>query len=202
MSRGNGKMAIFLDDVDYRQFLTIFADITHDTAIDCWNYCLMPNHYHVTLRPTRPNLSAALRRLNGVYGTWWNKRHNRVGHVFQGRFKDQIVDHDTYAMVLSRYVVMNPVRAGLVREPADWPWSSYRATAGRSAVPDFLSTASTLGLFGDADVDALRQRFVKFVSAAPDDDGEIHRIRSNDRILGNRAFLESVMGSDPGLTRV
>ena len=94
----------------------------------------MPNHYHATLQPSQPNLSEALRRLNSVYARWWNERHQRVGHVFQGRFKDQIVDRDSYLLTLSRYVVMNPVRAGLVERPEDWRWSSYRATAGLESV--------------------------------------------------------------------
>ena len=123
-SRGNGRMRIFLDDADYRQFVYVLGDVVEEFAIRCWNYCLMPNHYHATLQPTLPNLSAAIRRLNSVYAQWWNTRHGLVGHVFQGRFKDQIVDEDAYMLTLSRYVAMNPVRAGLATSPEDWPWGS------------------------------------------------------------------------------
>jgi REP element-mobilizing transposase RayT len=107
MSRGNARMPIFLDDCDYRQFVYQVGDVVEEFGLVCWNYCAMPNHYHLTVQPTRANLSAAIRKLNGTYGQWWNRRHGRVGHVFQGRFKDQIVDRNSYLMALSSYVVMN-----------------------------------------------------------------------------------------------
>ena len=198
VSRGNGKMSIFLDDVDYRQFVHLLGVVTLEAGIRCWNYCLMPNHYHATLEPTLPNLSVAVRRFNGVYGLWWNKRHERVGHVFQGRFKDQIVDHESYALTLCRYVVLNPVRAGLVKHPCEWPWSSYLATAGRCSPPAFLS-AATLGLFGDGDVAALQERFARFVEGWEEDNAAMDRIRSKDRILGGREFRERVISSNSRL---
>jgi REP element-mobilizing transposase RayT len=194
-------MSIFLDDVDYRQFVHLLGVVTLENGIRCWNYCVMPNHYHATLQPTQPNLSVALRRLHGVYGLWWNKRHNRVGHVFQGRFKDQIVDHESYALTLCRYVVLNPVRGGLVKHPGDWPWSSYRATSGRCTPPAFLS-AATLGLFGDGDLATLQERFSRFVAGSEDDSAATDRIRSHDRILGDRAFRDRIISSDSRLTRV
>ena len=149
MARGNGKMRIFLDDTDNRRFLYLLGEVLADFSIRCWNYCLMPNHYHLTIQPTRPNLSEAIGRLNGGYGLWWNRRHGQVGHVFQGRFKDQVVDREEYLVTLSRYVVMNPVRAGLVQRPEDWRWSSYRATVGLCSAPAFLDTTATLDLFGE-----------------------------------------------------
>ena len=126
MSRGNGRMHIFLDADDYQQFIYFLSDVVEEFAMQCWNYCLMPNHYHATLQPSRADLSEAIRRLNGVYAQWWNRRHGRVGHVFQGRYKDQIVQREGYLLTLSRYVVMNPVRAQLVVHPGDWRWSSDR----------------------------------------------------------------------------
>lgn len=202
MARGNGRMSIFLDDADYREFIYLLGEVIQDFSIQCWNYCLMPNHYHATLQPTRPNLSQAVRRLNGVYGLWWNRRHGRVGHVFQGRFKDQIVDRDAYAVTLTRYVVMNPVRAGLVKRPDDWPWSSYRATAGRCVPPAFLSIVPTLRLFGDDDELVLQERFAKFVTASADDSATVDRLRSNERILGNRDFKDQVIRGHSDLAEV
>ena len=190
MSRGNGRMAIFLDDRDYRQFVYCLGEVVLEYRLQCWNYCLMPNHYHVTLQPTQPNLSAALQRLNGWYATWWNKRHDRVGHVFQGRFKDQIVDKDSYMLTLSRYVVLNPVRASLVERPEDWPWSSYRATVGLGPAPAFLAALSTLRLWGDDDEAVLRSRFAGFIASQPDDAPLVDQIRSTERILGSRVFKE------------
>ena len=191
MSRGNGKMPIFLDDHDYRKFIDVLADVVEDGDIECWNYCLMPNHYHVTFRPTRPNLSQAVRRLNGAYALWWNHRHGRVGHVFQGRFKAQIVDRETYLFALSRYVVMNPVRARLVDRPEAWSWSSYRATVGLCRAPAFLATDRTLALFDDLPGLSHQERFAQFV-IAPEDVTEQDRIRSNERVLGPKAFKQQV----------
>src|SRR5262245_25180520 len=129
-SRGNGRMSIFLDDSDYERFLDLLADVVQDFELACWNYCLMPNHYHATLQPTRRNFSQAMARLNGEYARWWNHRYQHVGHVFQGRFGDRIVDRERYLLALTRYVARNPVAGKLVARPEDWRWSSYRAIAG------------------------------------------------------------------------
>jgi putative transposase len=191
ISRGNGRQTIFLDDSDYRQFVHLLSKIVTECKIDCWNYCVMPNHYHATLQPTLPNLSEAVRRLNSSYAQWWNNRHGRVGHVFQGRFKDQIVDRDGYLLTLTRYVVVNPVRARLVQTPDAWRWSSYRATVGICQAPPFLATTHTLSLFGDADTNILQSRFGVFVGATPDD-AEVDQIRSNDKVLGGKEFKDRI----------
>ena len=196
MARGNARMAIFLDDCDYRQFVYQLGDVIEEFGIVCWNYCVMPNHYHLTVQPTRANLSAAIRKINGTYGQWWNRRHGRVGHVFQGRFKDQIVDRDSYLLALSRYVVMNPVRAGLVNQPEEWVWSSYRPTAGLGPAPAFLSIEHTLRLFGDDPEPALQERFAATI-AIHMDPALADRIRSNERVLGPRAFKDQLMSAQP-----
>jgi REP element-mobilizing transposase RayT len=187
-------MRIFLDDADYRQFIYLLGEVVEECDVECWSYCVMPNHYHATLKPRRPNLSEAMRRLNGEYAQWWNKRHERVGHAFQGRFKAQIVEEAGYLVTLSRYVVMNPVRAGLVAHPEEWPWSSYRATVGLSPSPSFLACSSTLGLFGD-DEATCRARFEQFVKGEADDPSLVERIRSNERILGTADFKKWVKAS-------
>ena len=193
MSRGNGRMCIFLDDGDYRQFVNLLSDVVEHFGIRCWNYCLMPNHYHATWQPTLPNFSEAVRELNGNYGQWWNRKHGRVGHVFQGRFKDQIVDRDTYLLTLSRYVVMNPVRGGLVKVPDDWMWSSYRATVGLCSTPSFLAVDATLSLFGEGEESLLRARFIDAVNRQWDPAAD-DRIRSKQRILGTKAFKDLILG--------
>jgi REP element-mobilizing transposase RayT len=188
MSRGNARMAIFLDPVDYREFVHLLGEVVEEFEIRCWNYCAMPNHYHATLQPTRANLSEAMQKLNGDYGRWWNRRYARVGHVFQGRYKHQIVQRETYLLELTRYVVLNPVRASLVDHPEDWPWSSYRATAGLLVAPPFLAESATLSLFGDGDLPTLRARFIDHVRASRVDEGLQERIRSSERTLGDREF--------------
>jgi len=199
MSRGNAKMAIFLDERDYRTFLKLFGRVIELYSVRCWNYCLMPNHYHATLQPTLPNLSEAVRRLNGAYGQWWNRRHGRVGHVFQGRFKAQIVDREEYLVTLSRYVVLNPVRAGITKRPEDWPWSSYRATAGLSSTPRFLDARATLGLFSTGNETERRTRFAQAMTCEHDDPSTVERIRSNERVVGSREFKDRIAPArDPG----
>jgi putative transposase len=192
MARGNGKMPIFLDDQDYRRFVFLLGDIVEEFNLECWNYCVMPNHYHATIRPRHANISIAMRALNSRYAQWWNRRHERVGHTFQGRFKDQVVQEDRYALALSRYVARNPLRAGLVERPEDWPWSSYRSTAGIETVPSFLSVSSTLRMFGDADDEVLWRRFIEFVVGEAGDDAASDRIRSAERVIGTAAFKTEI----------
>lgn len=184
-------MKIFLDDRDYRVFLFCLNEVVDEYDLECWNYCLMPNHYHLSVCPRRANFSNAIRRLNSEYAKGWNRRHQRVGHVFQGRFKDQIVQNSGYVFALSRYVALNPVRAELVSTPGEWPWASYPALAGLTEPQPFLLAAPTLNMFGRGDIDAQRRSFSEFVLAPSRDDTVYERLRSNERIIGDRAFKES-----------
>jgi len=199
MARGNGRMQIFLDDVDYLKFVHLLADVVERFELECLNYCLMPNHYHVTLRPTRPTLSEAVRTLNGGYGQWWNKRHDRVGHVFQGRFKDQIVQREGYLLALCRYVALNPVRAQLVARPEEWKWSSYAGTVGVASAPPFVDIPSVLRLFGEDEPEILQARFTNYVVTTIEDEQAEDRIRSTERILGDATFKKSLHGTEPDL---
>ncbi|MBW2056862.1 MAG: transposase, partial [Deltaproteobacteria bacterium] len=127
-SRGNARLPVFDDDFDRRAFLTILEDVVKRYNWLCHAYCLMENHYHLVLQTVDANLSLGMRYLNGVYTQRFNRRHHRAGHVFQGRFKSILVEQESYLLELCRYVVLNPVRAGMVKHPAAYGWSSYRAT--------------------------------------------------------------------------
>ena len=182
-------MQIFLDDTDYRKFFYILADVLDDYDVDCWDVCLMPNHYHLALMNHQPNLPAAMQHLNGEYATWWNLRHGRVGHVFQGRYKDQIVQRESYLLNLLDYIALNPVRARLVTSPELWPWSAHRCLSGRAPNPGFLRVEPVLAAFGDGDAATLRDRYVRHVlSAVAHDDESYKRFRSRQRIIGDRPF--------------
>lgn len=191
MSRGNGGMRIYLDDQDYREWIHQLGTVCEEYEVDCWTYCAMPNHYHAVLVPTKENYSRAMQHLNGEYGKWWNGRHRRVGHTFQGRFKGQIVDTGQYLRTLLRYVARNPVRANLVDDPSKWKWSSYAAIVGLEPAPAFLKIEPVLAAFGPGSEAELRARFAAFVLGTGEDPLE-ERIRSNERILGEHAFKKAV----------
>jgi putative transposase len=164
-ARGNARRPIFEDDDDCACFLVVLASTVGRYRVLCHAYCLMGNHYHLLVQTPEPNLSVAMRHLNGVYTQRFNRRHERCGHVLQGRFGALLVDGDAYLREVCRYIVLNPVRAGLVAHPRDWKWSSFHATAGETAAPGFLSVDWIRSLSGArTQAEALR-RFVSFVEA-------------------------------------
>ena len=146
-ARGDRREAIFDDDQDRRTFLSTLEQVVNRFNWVCHAWCLMDNHYHLLIQTPDGNLSKGMRQLNGVYTQASNRRHGRVGHLFQGRFKAILVDSDAYLLELTRYVVLNPVRAGMVNSPADWPWSSYRASAGLEPAAPWLAVDGLLAQF-------------------------------------------------------
>jgi len=164
-ARGNDGRPIFEDDDDRARFLIVLASTVARYHVLCHAYCLMGNHYHLLVQTPEPNLSVAMRQLNGVYTQRFNRRHERCGHVLQGRFGAQLVDGDAYLREVCRYIVLNPVRAGLVAHPGEWKWSNFRATAGETAVPGFLSVDWVRGLSGARTQTEAIRRFVSFVEA-------------------------------------
>ena len=189
-SRGNRREDIFVDDADREAWLEILARCCErfNWAIHAW--CQMTNHYHLVIETAEGNLSAGMRQLNGVYTQHVNRRHKRVGHVFQGRFKGILVERDSYLLELSRYLVLNPVHAGMVKHARQWKWSSYDAMIGRAARPDWLNTDWVLGQFG-AQRSRQVARYVEFVQEGvrgrriwEDLKGQIY--------LGSDAFVETM----------
>ena len=147
-SRGNARQRIVRDDPDRHAWLAVLAQVVGRFSWLCHAYCLMNNHYHLLLETPQPNLSRGMRHLNGVYTQAFNRRHRRVGHLLQGRFKAILVEKDPHLLELCRYVVLNPVRAKAVGHPKQWAWSSYRATAGEDPAPPWLTVAWVLAQFG------------------------------------------------------
>lgn len=146
-SRGDRREAIYLDDRDRRQWLILLGQVCERFNWACHGYCLMSNHYHMVVETIEGNLSQGMRQLNGVYTQYFNRRHRRVGHVYQGRYKAILVEKDRYLLELTRYVVLNPVRAGMVKHAGAWPWSSYRAMTGQATCPSWLQADWLLGQF-------------------------------------------------------
>jgi len=161
-SRGNARADIYLSDKDREMFLDVLAHVVDRFEWVCHAWCMMDNHYHLMVETPQANLSRGMRQLNGIYTQRFNRIHGRVGHIFQGRFKSIIVDKDSYLLELSRYVVLNPVRAGMAKHVRDWLWSSYRATSGESPAPDFLNAAWLLSQFGQTKENA-QDAYVRFV---------------------------------------
>ncbi|MBI2891557.1 MAG: transposase [Nitrospirae bacterium] len=161
-SRGDRREKICEADADRALFLDLLAQTVGRFPWVCHAYCLMDNHYHLLIETLEPSLSRGMRHLNGVYTQRLNRRYGRVGHVFSGRFKAIVVQKDSHLLELCRYVVLNPIRAGVKKRAQDWPWSSYRATSGLDSVPAWLTVDWVLGQFGSKRSPAMRayRRFV------------------------------------------
>jgi putative transposase len=137
-ARGIDKGPVFLSDEDRIRFLVLLGDVVARYGWRCHAYCLMPNHYHLALTTPEPNLGAGMGRLNQVYAQWFNHRHDRVGHLFEQRYWSRLLEAEARVFGVARYIVENPVRAGLAPTPDAYPWSSARAMDGRAAAPRFL----------------------------------------------------------------
>lgn len=188
-SRGDGREDIFLDDDDRQQFLAVLRHAIDRFGWRCLAYCLMTNHYHLLLETPAPNLARGMRQLNGIYTQRFNRRYGRVGHVFQGRYKALVVQKDRHLLELCRYVVLNPVRAGMVKRVQDWPWSSYRATAGQKATPEWLATDWLLRQFAGSRRQAIAL-YRRFVTAG----SEVHPWRDliGQIYYGDESFVQQV----------
>lgn len=167
-SRGNRRQEIHLDALDRSWFLDRLEEVVARFGWLIHAYCLLPNHYHVMLETPEPNLSAGMHRLNFLTAQSFNRRHGVDGHLFQGRFHSPLVETAQHALELSRYIVLNPVRAGLVKHPAAWRWSSYRAATGLADCPPFLTLDLVPGAFGP-DSKSAGAAYEEFVVAAFED---------------------------------
>jgi REP element-mobilizing transposase RayT len=162
-ARGDRREDIFDDDQDRWAFLATLGQVINQFNWTCYAWCLMDNHYHLLIQTPDGNLSKGMRQLNGVYTQANNRRHLRVGHLFQGRFKAILVDSDAYLLELARYVVLNPVRAGMVKKPEGWAWSSYRASMGLEPAPAWFAEEGLLAMFAKRRGLA-QQRYAQFVA--------------------------------------
>jgi putative transposase len=165
MSRGNEKANIFRDDRDRRTFLGILAGVVQKERWLLHSFCLLGNHYHLLLETPLGKLSRGMHSLNALYSQRFNRRHERSGHLFEGRFKALLVEKESHLLELHRYIVLNPVRAGLVARPEEWVWSSYRATCGHVNPPPWLEVQWTLAQFAPAR-EAAVDSYVRFVLSA------------------------------------
>jgi putative transposase len=190
-ARGNARAPIFLDDEDRLLFLDVLVECVKRFGWLYHAYCLMDNHYHLLIETPQGNLSAGMRQLNGIYTQRFNRRHGRVGHVFQGRFKAILVERESYLLELCRYVVLNPVRAKMVEDTAQYAWSSYLAMVGATPAPQWLHTDWLLSQFG-SDRAAARSRYAQFVSEGMGSASPWIALKGQV-LLGTETFVENLL---------
>ena len=189
-SRGNERKAIYRSNWDRERFLS-YLESAHDRyGATIHVYCLMDNHYHVLVETPLGNLSKILHHINGAYTTYFNTKRKRFGHLFQGRYKAILVEKDSYCKELSRYIHLNPIRAGLADRPSEYRWSSYRCYIGKEKKPAWLTTESVLGYFGD-DAFSAQDNYRKFVEATS---------KSETKDLLKDVFASTFLGSPEFIT--
>jgi len=189
-ARGNASEDIYSDDGDRQQFLALLKNTVNRCSWYCHAYCLMDNHYHLLIETSKPTLSRGMKFLNGTYTQYFNRRHGRVGHVLQGRYKAILVQKDTYLLELARYIALNPVRAQMVRSAKDWRWSSYRATAGLDESDACLTTEWILTGFAKTK-NVAQQRFRDFVLAGKRQPSPWQHVK-NQIYLGDDDFVNDM----------
>lgn len=189
-SRGNRKEKIFKDDMDRNIFLRTLSSVVERYNWLCYAYCLMESHYHLLIETPDGNLSIGMRQLNGVYTQKFNKRHKNPGHLFQGRFKAILVEKEDYLLEVSRYVVLNPVRAGMVNYPWQWQWSSYPATIGAIKSPKFLIADEILSQFSKDRQKAIKD-YKEFVMAGIKEEAPWRELKGGI-VLGKEIFVEKI----------
>ena len=196
-ARGDRQQTIFHNDGDRRAWLNIFDDVCKRFAWTVHAFCLMGNHFHLMIETPDANLASGMRQLNGRYTQCFNRRHETVGHLFQGRYHAVLVQRQTYLLELMRYVVLNPVRARMVATPGGWPWSSYAMTCGLAAAPDWLEVKWVLSQFSRERGAAIRA-YREFVAEGVGVRSPLIRGQS---ILGDAAFVTQSGGADRGGVR-
>jgi REP element-mobilizing transposase RayT len=190
-SRGNRRENIFLSDDDRSLFLEVYSRTADRFGWICYAYCLMSNHYHLVIETPLPDLSSGMAYLNGLYTRRFNRKHKKVGHVFQGRYKAVLVERNTYLLELLRYIVLNPVRAKMVKEAKDWTWSSYNATVGQADKPEWLNTQWVLNCFSELPEQA-RNEYASFVAQGMKWGESIWDDLKKQIYLGSDDFIEKV----------
>lgn len=189
-SRGDRRENIYENDEDREKWLDNLGNTCRRFNWRCHAYCLMDNHYHIVIETAEANLSKGMRQLNGVYTQYYNRQHGRVGHVFQGRYKGILVERDEYLLELARYVVLNPIRASMVKNIKDWKWSSYNAMIGEEVAQSWLEAGWVLGQFSKQRKRAI-EKYVDFVREGvglPPIWGNLQ----NQIFLGSEKFINNI----------
>lgn len=194
-ARGDRKDHIFRSDSDRLTWLTLLGETCARFDLSVLAYCQMSNHFHILLETKDGNLSRGMRHLNGSYSQYFNRTHELVGHVFQGRFKAILCQRELYLKELARYIELNPVRASLVAHPSAWPWSSYNTTMGLVDGHPWLRTDELLAHFGNNPQQA-RRAYAKFVADGIGAHSPLRAV-SNQLLLGDEEFCARAVENRP-----
>ncbi len=187
-SRGNRREDIYFGDVDRDMWLDVLGNVCSRYNWVVHAYCQMTNHYHLLVETVDGNLSRGMRQLNGNYTQRINRTHGLVGHLFQGRYKAILVQKDAYLLELTRYVVLNPIRAGMVSQLEEWPWSSHSQMIGSADTPEWLDTEWLLSQFGKKRKDAVLA-YRRFVMEGKGVSSPLEQTR-HQLLLGDDGFVE------------
>ena len=189
-ARGNNREQVFWETADYQRFLKNLELYQEKFGYRLYAYCLLANHFHLLLRPGKISLSKIMQVLMTAYSMYANKKHHRVGHVFQGRFKSIIVEKDTYLLEVLRYIHLNPIRAGIVDRDEEYPWSSYLKYLTAGSEKPTVETAEMLSMFSP---DGLRQKrlFVEFTEGGLGQDFDPEQVQIRG-VLGSAKFFQSL----------
>jgi REP element-mobilizing transposase RayT len=192
-NRGVLKEAIFHDHGDREHMLWLLEECSVRYGIEVRSYCLMTNHVHLHVRTPGANLSEAMHWLFTAFSCRFNVKCERTGHVFETRFKSPLIQPGRTELKLSRYIHRNPIEAGMVRHPAEYPWSSMRQFLRPAACPAWLHAAAVLDLIPAREADASR-RYLEYVSADGPEDASADRIFARGTAIGSLGFLHRLAG--------
>ncbi|RJP32444.1 MAG: transposase [Actinobacteria bacterium] len=190
-ARGNEKRDIFKDDRDRNVFLNILSTVVERFKWIPYSFCLMSNHYHLLVRTPKANLSQGMHYQNAVYSQYFNRTHERVGHLFQGRFKAFLIHDEERLLVAARYVVLNPVRAGIVTLPREWKWSSYQDTVGLRR-PRISLNPDQLLCFFTSRKDSARKQYITFIEEGIGEESPFLDARGGI-IVGENESIEEIL---------
>ena len=165
-AKGCAERSIYRGDADRASFEAILSQVIEKHVWSCSSFCLMSTHYDLLVTTPFGDLAAGMQRLNGLYAQTFNKRHGASGHLFHGRYHAEFIQTDSHLLEVTRYIALNPVRAGLCRRPGDWPWSTFAETIGARSPRPFVASEVLLRLFAE-DSDLARSRFQAFVEGSP-----------------------------------
>lgn len=186
-SRGNRRQNIYRNDVDRQVWLSILGRVCARHNWKVHAFCQMTNHHHLLIETIDPTIAQGMQQLNGHYSRYFNKRHELAGHVFQGRYHAILVDRQSYLLEVSRYVVLNPLRAGIVQSIDEWPWSSFFYCSDDTHAPFWLEREWLLGHFGHPRAHAVT-RYRNFILAGIGKSSPLKAAR-HQVLLGDDAFV-------------